>query len=38
MCLTHKEGKSVVAELFIKTLEGKVYKKCTANDSESYFE
>ena len=33
---THNEGKSVVAEKFIKTLKGKVYKTVAANDSRSY--
>ena len=36
MYLTHNEGKSVVAERFIRTLKGKIYKKMTANDSKSY--
>ena len=34
--LIHNESKSVVAERFIKTLIGKIYKKLTANDSKSY--
>ena len=29
---THNEGKSVVAESFIRTLKGKIYKKLTASD------
>ena len=33
---THNEGKSVVAERFIKTLKIKIYKKMTANKSKSY--
>ena len=33
---THNEGKSVVTERFIRTLEGKFYKKMIANDSKSY--
>ena len=33
---THNEGKSVIAEKFIKTLRSKIYKKMTANDSKSY--
>ena len=33
---THIEGKSVVAERFIKSLKEKIYKKMTANDSKSY--
>ena len=36
MCSTHNEGKSVIAERFIKTLKAKIYKKMTANDSKSY--
>ena len=36
MYLTHNEGKSVVAERFIRTLKGKIYKKMTPNDSKSY--
>ena len=36
MYSTHNEGKSVIAERFIKTLKSKVYKKMTANDSKSY--
>ena len=34
--LTHNEGKSVVAERFIRILKGEIYKKMTANDSKSY--
>ena len=33
---TDNEGKSVIAETFIKTLKAKSYKKVTANDSISY--
>ena len=33
---THNEGKSVIAERFIKTLKAKIYKKMKANDSKSY--
>ena len=33
---THSEGKSVIAERFIKTLKAKIYKEMTANDSKSY--
>ena len=33
---THNEVNSVVAERFIKTLKGKIYKTMTANDSKSY--
>ena len=31
-CSKHNEGKSVIAERFIKTLKAKIYKKITAND------
>ena len=34
--LTYHEGKSVVAERFIKTLKDKIYKKNTANDDRPY--
>ena len=34
--LTHNEGKSVVAERFIKALNVKTYKKMTANDRKPY--
>ena len=33
---THNEGKSVIAERFMKILKSKIYKKMTANDSKSY--
>ena len=36
MYSTHDEGKSLIAERFIKTLKAKIYKKMTANDSKSY--
>ena len=36
MYSTHNEGKSVIAERFIKTLKAKIYKKMTANDSKPY--
>ena len=36
MYSTHNEGKSVIAERFIKTLKSKIYKKMTANDNKSY--
>ena len=36
ICLTHNEGKSVVAERFITALKGKIYNKMTANDSKSF--
>ena len=32
----HSEGKSVIAERFIKTLKAKIYKKIIANYSKSY--
>ena len=32
---SHNEGKSVIAERFIKTLKAKIYKRMTANDSKS---
>ena len=32
----HNEGKLIVAERFIQSLKGKVYKKTTANYSKSY--
>ena len=35
MYSTHNEGKSVVAERFIRTLKGRIYKKMTVNDSKS---
>ena len=34
---THNEGKSVIAERFIKTLKYKIYKRMTVNDSKSFF-
>ena len=36
MYSTHNEGKSVIAERFIKTLKAKIYKKLRAGDSKSY--
>ena len=33
---TYKEGKSVIAEMFIQTLKSKIYKKNTATDRKSY--
>ena len=36
MYSTHNEGKSVIADGFIKTLKAKIYKQMTANDSKSY--
>ena len=32
----HNEGKSVIAEKFIKTIKAKIYKKVTGNDIKSY--
>ena len=37
MYSTRNEGKSVIAESFIKTLKDQIYKEMTANDSTSYF-
>ena len=34
MYLTYIEGKPVIAERFIKDLNGKIYKKVTANNSK----
>ena len=36
MYCIRNEGKSVIAERFIKTLKPKIYKRMTANDSKSY--
>ena len=36
MYSTDNEGKSVIAERFIKTLKAKIYKKMTVNDSKFY--
>ena len=36
MYSTHNEGKSVIAERFIKTLKSTIYKKRTANDNKSH--
>ena len=36
MYFTHKKGKSIASEKFVKTLNGKIYKQMTANDSKSY--
>ena len=36
MYSTSNEGKSVIAERFIKTLKSKIFKKMTANDSKYY--
>ena len=37
MYSTHNEGKSVVAERFIRTLKNKIYKHMTANSENVYF-
>ena len=37
MYSTHNEGKSVVAERFIKTLKNKIYKHMTAISKNTYF-
>ena len=36
MYFTYNEGKSVIAERFIKTLNAKIYTKVTTNNSKSY--
>ena len=36
MCSTHSEGKSVIAEKFIKILKARISEKMTVNDSKSY--
>ena len=38
MYSTHGEGKSVVAERFIRTLKNKIYKHMTANSKNVYFD
>ena len=38
MYLTHNEGKSVVAERFIRTLKNKIYKHMTAISKNIYFD
>ena len=37
MYSTYNEGKSVIAERFIKSIKAKNCKKVTAHDSKSYF-
>ena len=37
MYSTHNEGKSVVAERFIRTLKNRIYKHMTANSENVYF-
>ena len=34
--MSYNEGKPVVAEWFVITLQGKIYQTVTANDSKSY--
>ena len=36
MYSTHNEGKSVISERFIRTIQGKIYKGMTANDSKQF--
>ena len=36
MYSTHNEGEPVIAEMFIKTLKTKIYKKMPTNDRKSY--
>ena len=36
MYSTHNEGKTLIAERFIRTLKANVYKIMTANDSKSF--
>ena len=38
MYSTHNEGKSVVAEIFIRTLKNKIYKHMTAISKNVYFD
>ena len=38
MYSTHNEGKSVVAERFIRTLKNKIYKNMTAISKNVYFD
>ena len=38
MYSTHNEGKSAVAERFIRTLKNKIYKHMTANSKNAYFD
>ena len=37
MYFTHNEGKSVVTERFVRTLNNKIYKNMTANSENVYF-
>ena len=36
MYFTHNEGKSVIAERFIKPLKAEIYTKATVNDRKPY--
>ena len=38
MYSTHNEGKSVVAERFIRTLKNKIHKHMTATSKKAYFD
>ena len=38
MYSTHNEGKSVVAEIFIRTLKNKIYEHVTAISKNVYFD
>ena len=38
MCSTHNEGKSVVAERFIRTLKNKIYKHATSISKNLYID
>ena len=38
MYSTHNEGRSVVAEIFIRTLKNKIYKHMTAISKNVYFD
>ena len=38
MCSTYNEGKSVVAEIFIRTLKNKLYKHMTATGKNVYYD
>ena len=38
MCSTYNEGKSVAAEIFIRTLKNKIYKHMTAGSKNVYFD
>ena len=38
MCSTYNEGKSVVAERFIRTLKNKIFKHMAATSKNVYFD